>query len=82
MRRHVEAIPAWKMVLSALVPFALGLALVGATFGEEPDARGDTDIELNEAQPADTASAELESGPGAAPEALDCLLYTSDAADE
>lgn len=38
--RETRPTPAWRLLLSGLLPFALGLMLVGVTFGEEPDETG------------------------------------------
>lgn len=38
--RETRPTPFWRLGLSVVVPFALGLLLVGSTFGEAPDATG------------------------------------------
>ncbi|MFT5354417.1 MAG: hypothetical protein ACI9KE_001622 [Polyangiales bacterium] len=43
--RETRPTPAWRLALSSLLPFILGLVLVGATFGEERDETGGMGLE-------------------------------------
>lgn len=67
--RETRPTPAWRLVLSGLIPFALGLMLVGVTFGEEPDETGGLGLDAlvptsqGEAEPADTTPTQPESAP-------------------
>lgn len=53
--RETRPTPAWRLAVSALLPFALGLVLVGATFGEEPDETGGLGLDALVTTPPDEA---------------------------
>ncbi|MFK8001912.1 MAG: hypothetical protein AB8H86_20115, partial [Polyangiales bacterium] len=70
--RETRPTPAWRLLLAGLVPFALGLLLVGATFGEEPDETGGLGLDAQATSEGDAEPQEavetMEPEPQAEPE--------------
>lgn len=56
--RETRPTPAWRLALSGLLPFALGLSLVGTTFGEEPDETGGLGLDALVTSPPDDPPSE------------------------